>query len=341
MIRARCGVAIAVAALLVATAGVAGADVKAQQKTQVKFEGMLGKMMNLFGGSKAKEGTVQTVSVKGDRKATITGDSGEIVDLAEEKIYELNLKDKSYKVVTFADMRKQMEEARAKAEEEARKSDAREKKDPNQKEMEVTFDLKETGQKKDINGYSCRQVVMTVAVHEKGKTLDQAGGILMTADNWMAPAIAAMKEVQDFDLRYMRKLGMEASARDLAQAMAMYPGMKDAMAKMQKEQVSMNGTPVQTIMTVQTVVTPEQAQAKKRDEESKPSASPGGALGGMLGRFGKKKTDDAKAKDAAPASSAPAGDNKSTFMTSTSELVSVATAVAASDLQVPAGFKQK
>jgi protein TonB len=50
-------------------------------------------------------------------------------------------------------------------------------------------------------------------------------------------------------MRYMRKLGMEASARDMAQAMAMYPGMKDAMAKMQKEQVSMNGTPVQTVVT--------------------------------------------------------------------------------------------
>jgi hypothetical protein len=331
--------AIVVAGLLIAAGSVAHADVKAQQKTQVKFEGMLGKMMNLFGGSKAKEGIVQTVTVKGDRKATITGDAGEIIDLAEEKVYELNLKDKNYKVVTFAELRKQMEDARRKAEEEARKSEGREKKGSDEKEMDVTFSMKETGQKKEINGYSCRQVIMTVAVHEKGKTIEQAGGMLMTADTWMAPTIAAMKEVQDFDLRYMRKLGMEATAKDLAQAMAMYPGMKDAMAKMQAEKVNMEGTPVQTIVTLQTVMTPEQAAEMKKRDEDKPS-SPVGGLGGMLGRFGKKKAEEPKEKDAAPAA-ASGGTNKATFMTSSNELISVATAVAPTDTQVPAGFKQK
>jgi hypothetical protein len=339
MTRGRGLTVIAVTGLL-ATAGMVGtahADVRAQQKTQVKFEGMLGRMMGLFGGSKAKDGIVQTVSVKGDRKATMTGDTGEIVDLAEEKVYELNLKNKTYQVVTFAEMRKKMEEARAKADEQARKSEAREKKDG--KEMEVDFSVKPTGQKRDINGYACRQVVMTIGVHEKGKTLDQSGGILMTVDNWMAPTIAAMAEIRDFDVRYARKLMSEAGAMDMAQAMAMYPGLKDAMARMQKEAVNLEGTPVQTIMTVQTVVPPEQVQARKSDDE-KPS---GGVLGGMLGRFGKKKTDDAKDKDkeAAPASAAPTGDNKTTFMTSTTDVLSVAPTADAADLQVPAGFKLK
>jgi hypothetical protein len=162
----------------------------------------------------------------------------------------------------------------------------------------------------------------------------------MTVDSWMAPTIAAMKEAMDFDLRYARKLGIEPTAADLAQAMAMYPGMKDAMAKFQKEKVSMNGTPVQTIMTFQTVANPEQAAQAKRNDDEKPS-SPGSALGGMLGRFGRKKAADDKPKDAVPASSAQAGENKATIMTSTSDLLSVATSVADADVQVPAGFKQK
>jgi hypothetical protein len=335
MIRARCWMAIALAALL-ATAATAQADVKAQQKTQVKFEGMLGRMMGLFGGSKAKDGVVQTISVKGDRKATATADSVEIVDLAEEKVYEVNLKNKSYQVVTFAEMRKKMEEARAKAEEQSRKNEAREKKDG--KEMEVDFSVKPTGQKKDVNGFTCRQVVMSIGVHEKGKTLDQAGGILMTVDNWMAPTIAGMKEIRDFDVRYARKL-MSDAATDMVQAMAMYPGLKDAMEKMKKEAVNLEGTPVQTIMTVQTVVPADQAQARKKDEDEKPA---GGMLGGMLGRFGKKKNaDEPKDKDAAPSSAAPTGDNKTTFMTSTTDVLSVAASTDAADLQVPAGFKLK
>ena len=179
-------------------------------------------------------------------------------------------------------------------------------------------------------------------MHEKGKKLEQSGGMLMTVDSWMAPSIAAMKEVSDFDVRYAKKIGLEAAAKDLAQAMAMYPAMKDAMAKFQKEKVNMAGTPVQTVMTFQSVMTPEQAaQAKKRDED-KP-ASPAAGLGGMLGRFGRKKAaDDTKDKEPAQASAAaPAGEGRSTIMTSNTDLLSVATTVNAADLQVPAGFKQK
>lgn len=336
MIRARFGMAIAVAGLLM-TAATAQADVKAQEKTQVRLEGVLGKMFNLFGGSKAKEGTVHTIVVKGDRKATMGDDSGTIVDLAEEKVYEVNLKDKSYKVVTFAELRREMEEARKKAEAEARKNEGRDKKD-GEKEMEVDFNVKETGLKKEVNGYSCRQILVTVAVHEKGKKLEQAGGMLMTVESWMAPTIAAMKEAADFELRYMRKLGMEATARDLAQAMAMYPGIKDAMSKFEREKVNMEGTAVQTVATFQTVMTPEQAaQAKKGDEEK--ASSPTSALGGMLGRFGrKKKADDSKE---AQSTAAPAGEGRSTIMTSTNSLLSVSTSVSAADVQVPAGFKLK
>ncbi|MCU0251589.1 MAG: hypothetical protein MUE61_15390 [Vicinamibacterales bacterium] len=61
-----------------------GADMKSRQKTQVKFEGMLGKMMGMFGGKSAKEGVVSTVAISGDRMMTVTGQSGELVDLAQE-----------------------------------------------------------------------------------------------------------------------------------------------------------------------------------------------------------------------------------------------------------------
>ncbi len=338
MAGARFGVAIAVAGLLV-TAGPARADVKTQEKTQVKFEGMLGRMMGLFAGKSAKEGIVQTVVVKGDRKATMADDTGTIVDLAEEKVYEVNLKDRSYKVVTFAEMRKKLEEARRKAEEDARKAEARDKKDG--REMEVDFNVRETGQTKEIAGYSCHQVIATIGVHEKGQKLDQAGGILMTSDIWMAPAIPAMKEISEFEVRYMQKLAVDAPGADMAQAMAMYPGLKDAMAKFRAESVKMAGTPIQTITTFQNVLTAEQAaQAKRRDDEK--ASSPGGTLGGMLGRFGRKKTEDKPKEPAvAQASAAPAGDNVTTIMTSRSEVLNVSTSVSASDLQIPAGFRQK
>jgi hypothetical protein len=57
------------------TAGL-GADMKSRQKTQVKFEGMLGKMMGMCGGKAAKDGLVSTVAISGDRMMTVNDQSG-------------------------------------------------------------------------------------------------------------------------------------------------------------------------------------------------------------------------------------------------------------------------
>ena len=96
-----------------------GADMKSKQKTQVKFEGMLGKMMGMFGGKAAKEGIISTVAISGDRMMTVNDQTGELVDLAEEKVYSIDFKGKSYKVKTFAELRKEWEEAQAKMKEQA------------------------------------------------------------------------------------------------------------------------------------------------------------------------------------------------------------------------------
>ena len=77
------------------------ADVTTQQKTKVTFEGMLGRMAGMFGGKAAKDGIVSTVVVKGDRKMTVAENTAQIVDLAEEKIYDLDMKKKTYKGKTL------------------------------------------------------------------------------------------------------------------------------------------------------------------------------------------------------------------------------------------------
>ena len=81
---------------LVVTSHSLRADVRADEKTRVEFAGMLGRMMNLFGGKGAKDGVTSSVAVKGDRKATLNDTTGQIVDLAEEKVYDLDMKKKSY-----------------------------------------------------------------------------------------------------------------------------------------------------------------------------------------------------------------------------------------------------
>ncbi len=316
---------------LVCFAGSARADVKTDEKSQVKFGGMLGKMMGLFGGKAMKEGLVSKVAVKGDRKMTISDNTAQLVDLNEEKVYDLDMRKKTYKVTTFAEMRQKLQEARDKAEKEAQKN---RDKDKGTKEMEIDFKASETGQKKTINGFECREVLMTVTVREKGKTLEEAGGMVLNSNNWMTGGAPAVKEALDFEKRFAEKLagiGPGGSAETMAQAMAMYPGLQAAMGKMQAENVNLDGTPIQTTMTVESVPSKDLAeQQKKREEESESSG--GGLLGGFAKRLGKKKNDD---------QSAGAAENKNVVMTMHHEILSVSTAVTPEDVNIPAAFKQK
>jgi hypothetical protein len=330
-------VAVLAATLFVLSSHPLGADVRADQKTHIEFGGMLGRMFNLFGGKAAKEGVTSAVMVKGDRKATMNEQNGQIIDLAEEKVYDVDLRKKSYKVTTFAELRRRMEEAQKKAAEDARKQEGREGSSTSspgsdEKQMEVDVDIKNTGEKKVINGFDTHQVIMTITLREKGKTLEQGGGMVTTTDLWLTPKIAAMKEISDFDVRYAQKLygGMVAgaSAEQMAAAMALYPMMKQAMGRMTTEGGKLDGTPIMTTVTMDAVKSADQmAEQAKATEESKPAPGLGGLLGGLAKKAAAKKGDDESQA-------------RATFMTSTSEVLKVATAVSATDVAVPAGFKE-
>ena len=318
-----CALALPLAAL---SAAPARADVKTRDRAQVKFEGMLGRMFNLFGGKAAKEGIVSTTAVKGNRKTTMSESSGRIVDLSEEKVYDLDMKKKTYTVKTFEEIRREMREAEERAAREAEKEKGQEEKAQPQKEVEVDFDVKETGQKKSIAGHDAREVIMTITVREKGRTLEDGGGLVVTADNWLAPQIPQMKEVSDFEIRYWKQLqGPEAaaiSAQQMASIIAMYPMIKQGMERMQREGTKLQGTPLATVTTFEAVKSKEQMAQQSQSKESG-----GGGLGGMLARKMMKKDSDVKPR--------------ATIMTMTNEVQEISTSVTPADLDVPAGFKQK
>ena len=54
-------------------------------------------------------------------------------------IYDIDLKDKSYKVTTFAELRKQIEDARKKAEEQAAKESGAASSEKPQQDMEIPW----------------------------------------------------------------------------------------------------------------------------------------------------------------------------------------------------------
>ena len=61
-------------------------------------------------------------------------------------------------------------------------------------------------------GYDARQVITTVTVREKGSTLEDAGGAVMTVDSWLGPEIPALKELAEFQMRYWKAINPDAAS---------------------------------------------------------------------------------------------------------------------------------
>jgi hypothetical protein len=316
-----------------------GADVKTEERTKFQLGGALGKVVNIFGGKDAREGVVTTVALKGSRLSTMTDSGGQIIDLSEEKIYQLDSKKKNYRVMTFAQIRQQMEEAKAKAEKAVREEQAKQKEEPQPGQkpadnVEIDFEVKKTGQSRTINGFNTNQVQLIITLREKGKKLEQSGGLQITSDMWMAPSIPAMKEIADFHMEYAKKLYgpmiAGASPQDMASAMAIYPMLKPGLEKMSAEASKIQGTAILTTVTVEGVKSAEQfaQEQKQREESNKPSVS--GGVGGLIGGLARRTAQKKVEGDPQP---------RATVMTTTSEVMKVATDVAAGDVAIPAGFK--
>lgn len=304
------------------------ADIKTEERGLVTFTDMLGRIAGLFGGTGTKEGVVSTVAVKGDRKSRLNEFGGEIIDLTEEKVYSLDVKKKTYTVTTFDELRRRLKETQAKAEAEAKKVQPGAKPDNTADQLDVDFDVKDTGQKKVVNGFDTHQVIATVTVHEKGKTLEDRGGLVLTSDMWLTPTIKAFKEISDFDRRYYEQIAgpLTGDTQQMAAAMAMYPFLKDAIARLEQEKGKADGTAIITTLTVESV------KRKALSEQSTDQASAPTNGGGLLGGLGRRvaRRNEAQNQEA-----------RSTFMKSTHEVLKVVTDVTAADVAIPSGFQQK
>jgi len=305
------------------------AEVKTRDKSQVKLEGMLGRMFNLFGGKSAKEGVEGRTAVKGNRKATLNENGGTIVDLSEEKVYDLDAKKKQYTVTTFDELRRRMREAEERAKKQAEKEEPAQKGEAQKpaKEYEIDFSVKDSGQRKQIAGYDARNTIVTITVREKNRTLEESGGLVMTSDMWLGPQIPQMKEFAEFDLKYWKQLqgpqSATMSAEQMSMVLATMPLIGKAMERMQKEGDKLTGTALDTTTTFEAVLSKDQlTEAQAQQQQS----GGGGGLGGMLAKKLMKKEPPKE---------------RSTVLTMYHQILEVSTTVAPADLAIPADYKEK
>jgi hypothetical protein len=155
--------------------------------------------------------------IKGSRMMMDSANTSTILDFEAQTITSINKSQKTYSVTPFADLGG------------ATKTDIN---------VDAKIDVKETGQRKTINGYSASEMVMTMSIDAP-----QAGpsGMKMELemDMWLSADVPGSQELKAFHEKYKGRFPYGAMAGGRGNA-----GMQKGMADMQEKMASLGGIPV-------------------------------------------------------------------------------------------------
>jgi hypothetical protein len=351
----------AVLCLLVSVAIPLHADITYTETTQVTGGSMLG-MMKMAGAfsKQAKqvgEPIVSTVALKGNRMAHINPDHTEIIDLDAETITSIDTVKRTYTVMTFAQMKQQIEAAAAKMKEQQQKSQPQTQEQPSTTDVKFTVHVRNTGQAKDVSGLNASESILTMNVDATDTSSGQTGSMAITNDMWLVPQIPGYDEVAEFYRKFALKMGTVFSSAINPAMLAQYRGAGSGMAQMTEEMSKLKGTPVLQVMRMG--MTTDGKPLPAASEAPLPPPPPGpampsagdvaqqsasSAIASKLGGFGlgglghKKKADPAPAD---PSSTTDAAQQTSSVLVETStQMGGFSRTVNDASFAIPAGFKQ-
>ncbi len=330
------------------------ADFSYEQTSQMTG-GFLARLPAIAGGNKMREPQRSSVILKGNRLAHLYADHASIIDLDKETITEIRFKEKTYSVMTFAEMKQMMESVQSR------------KKDANTPDVEFDIDVKNTGQSKVVSGFNANETIMTFKMKSTDPRSGKESTMIMVNDMWMVKDIPGYKEINDFYRRMAEKAswlpqgGSSATAGPAAgMGQAMQAAMKnarklDGVAVLHITRMRPEGAEYDSAMAQQQAAGQQQPQQTPQQtgqnaaEQSAASAIAGrlGRAGGLAGGLGGLRRKKAEQQDAPPPPPAQqkapppvaAGDTSLMEMTIESSGFSNAP-VDSAKLEVPAGFKQ-
>ena len=179
---------------------------------------------------------------KGQKMKTDSAATASILDCDAQTITSINHQQKSYTVTRFSDMGQTLKGIGA----------------------EATIDVKETGQRKNINGFNATEVMLTVAM-DSPQAAQTGMKMQVELSMWLSPDVPGTQDLRAFYQKNMDKFPWAAMAG------GGQPGMQKAMADMQKKMASLGGVPVLQVMKMKTVGNDARA-AKAQQEMAKARA---------------------------------------------------------------------
>lgn len=209
----------------------------------MQFVGMLGEKGNVP--------TVTTVAVKGNRMVYRVAKGGklnsaQIIDIDKETITRLNFDERTWSILTFAQMRDTLDKVKQTTDVQA---------------AGVVVALKEAKETKKIGDYDAKEVVMTVIMQGKDSQTGSAGKMTITDEVWMTD-VSGSEQIRAFHNSMGQKLDWAPGGNP---AMVGTPDVARAMAAMFKQGAKFEGLPVHQVLTL--VAKAEPAPSAQADTE--------------------------------------------------------------------------
>lgn len=293
--------------------------------------GMMASMMKVAGvfSKSAKEPTESTIAIKGNRMMHRSKDSASIIDLDAETISSVDFQKKTYSVMTFAEMKKALDDA-------MRSMDKK-----NGADFTFKVSVDNTGKTRDVAGQQATESILKMDMEGKdAKTGQTVPAMRITTDMWMVKGVAGYDEARDFQTRMAKKLNWTPGGNMFMSR----PDMAKGMAGLAEEMSKINGVPVLQYVSMGAAVEGQQGQAPQQQPQAeKPSV--GGVLGSRLGGLGglmrkKENKTDAPAETKPAANDAPPS-TPGALIEMKMEMSGFSSAsVDGLQFEVPAGFKK-
>ena len=197
--------------------------------------GMLMQFVGMM-GEKGNVPTVTTVAVKGNRMVYRVGrgaeiNAAQIIDIDKETITRLNFDQRTWSILTFAQMRDTLDKV----------------KQTNDVQAEgVAVALKEAKETKKIGDYDAKEVVMTVIMQGKDSQTGTTGKMTISDDVWVTE-VSGSDQIRAFHKRMGQKLDWAPGGNP---AMVGTPDVARAMAAMFKQGAKFEGLPVHQVLTL-------------------------------------------------------------------------------------------
>jgi hypothetical protein len=218
------------------------------------------------GTGAAQTGEVTNHYLKGQKMMLDSGNRVILVDFDAQTVTTIQTAQKTYTVARFADLGQSLQ----------------------QTGVDITADVKETGQKKVINGFNASEIVMTMQI-DTPQTQQAGMKMQMEMDIWFSSEVPGSQEQKAFYQKNMAHFPWAAMAQ------GGNPSIQKALVDLQRKLAGLNGVPVLEVVKMKSGGNEAQAgqaqqgmaQARARLEELQKQGGPGAAAAAQaLARMG-------------------------------------------------------